>query len=111
MKRKNIIASDFYCTQCGFRNIDVWRTLGRERESGHLKKLYCRYCGKEQNCVEIKQNVSKYTFEDFKVEFEYGNFNENGTRKRTYGELKNGIHNGYIKKEKTLPDGGSTWLR
>lgn len=110
MRRNNIIPSDFYCTQCGTKNLPVWRKKGKEREAGHLKKLYCSYCDKEQNCVEIKQNASKYTFEDFKIEYEYGNFDKNGKRKQKYGELRSKIHNGNIEKEKTLLDGGSTWI-
>lgn len=110
MRRTNTIPSDFYCTQCGNKNINVWRNKGKEREAGHLKKLYCFTCGKEVNNVEIKPNASKYTFEDFCVEFEYGNFNEDGTRKIKYGELRSKIHNGKIEKQNTLLIGGSTGI-
>ena len=112
MKRLNIISSDFYCTQCGTKNIPVYRTKGQEREAGHLKKLYCYTCEKEQNCVEIKPNSGKYTFSDFLIEFEYGNFDENGNRKMKYGELRSAIHNGYAKKQKEIIlNGRSTWIK
>lgn len=112
MKRiVNIHPSNFYCTQCGAKNINIYRPKGREREAGHLKKLYCFSCGKETNCIEIKPNSGKYTFEDFKIEYEYGNFDENGCRKQKYGELRSKIHNGKIKKEKTLDNGGGARFR
>lgn len=107
----NYVPSDFYCCICGEKNIPVYRTKGREREAGHLKKLYCRNCKKEQNCVEIKPNSGKYLFEDFKIEFEYGNFDKNGKRKMSYGELRSKINNESIQKQKTLFISGSPWIR
>lgn len=100
----NILISDFYCTKCGQKGINVWRKRGSEREAGHLKKLWCFNCNEEVNFCEIKPNSSKYTYEDFKTEYEYGNFNEEGNRNIKYGELKGIIHNGEIKKQKTLFD-------
>ena len=101
MGRNNIIMSQFYCTQCGNEGTPVWRRKGAEREAGHLKKLFCLTCQKEQNHVECKP-FTKYTYEDFITEFEYGNFTPEGQRKQTYGELRGLIHNGQIKKVKTL---------
>ena len=77
--------SDFYCTCCGHKGIPVIRRTGKEREPGHLKKLYCLYCGEEKNMVEIRQN-GKYTLEDFLIEFENGNFQE-GERKKPYKQF------------------------
>ena len=99
----NFIESDFYCTQCGNRGIPVQRKKGQEREAGHLKKLYCLRCKETVNHVEVK-SYTKYDYDDFKTEYEYGNFNEDGQRKRTYGQLKELIRNGGIKKEKSLDD-------
>ena len=79
---------DFYCTQCGKKTLPVPRKLGQLREAGHLKKLFCCYCGKENNCVEVNPMSSKYTYEDFLFEFDNGNFNEDGTRKMKYGIFK-----------------------
>lgn len=109
-KQNNFLASDFYCTQCGSKGLIVWRQRGKEREAGHLKKLFCPSCGEEENCVEIKQNNSSYTFSDFIAEFEYGNFDKDGNRKMSYGKLRSKIHNGEIEKEKAFRNGGNSWI-
>ena len=92
MPRKNgnygntkISLSCFYCTKCGKRGIDIPRKKGREREPGHLKKLYCLYCKSEQNMAEVRQK-GRYTLEDFLIEFQNGNF-ENGQRKLPYRQF------------------------
>ena len=107
MGAKFTIDNEFYCTQCGNRGFSIPRKIGKEREAGHLKKMYCLNCHKEQNFVECKP-FTKYDKKDFIVEFEYGNFSEEGNRIRTYGELRGLIHNGKIKKVKTLVDGRGT---
>ena len=105
-KNKFITDNEFYCVKCGRKGLPVIRQRGKEREAGHLKKLFCLNCKIETNHVECQPNT-KYTKADFQVEFEYGNFDENGNRKQTYGELRNDIHNGTAKKEKTIPACGS----
>lgn len=90
----NITISEMYCTQCGKRNIPIPRKKGQGREPGHLKKMYCIYCKKKTNMVEIKEIGSKYTYELFKMEFDYHNFNKDGTRKLSIGDLKNHVYNG-----------------
>jgi hypothetical protein len=102
--------SEFYCVQCGQKGIPIVRKQGKEREAGHLKKLYCLNCGVQTNHVEIK-SFTKYSYEDFKTEYEYGNFTEEGIRKYKYGELKELIRNGKVKKIRTLDDGGSSGER
>jgi len=72
--------SEFYCTCCGKRTIPIYRRAGCEREKGHLKKLYCLNCRAEKNCVEVGANWN-YTLEDFKAEFDSGNFTREGLRK------------------------------
>ena len=81
------VESEFYCTTCGNRGIPVQRRIGAEREAGHLKNLFCLKCGKECNHVECKP-YTKYTYEDFMLEFTNGNFDENGKRIMTYGQLR-----------------------
>jgi hypothetical protein len=49
------------------------------REKGHLKRLYCTYCRRVVNHVEISD---KYTEEDFRREYEAGSFDINGMRKK-----------------------------
>lgn len=90
-----IILDDFYCTQCGKKGIPIPRQAGSEREAGHLKKLWCLYCNKETNHVECRPNT-KYCYKDFLTELNYKNFNEDGTRKYSYGKLKEMINNGKI---------------
>ena len=89
--RSNTIMSEFFCTQCGCKGIPVWR-------------LFCLKCNKETNHIEIKPDNS-YTYLDFKIEYEYGNFTEEGNRVRSYGELRSLIKDEKINKQKTLDDG------
>jgi hypothetical protein len=98
MGRGKFTASDFYCTRCGRQGIPIARRRGAEREAGHLKRLFCLTCKEEVNHAECKP-FSHYTKEDFYIEFKNKNFNEDGTRKMTYGELKQklnkeGVNNG-----------------
>ena len=83
--------SEFYCTQCGNRGIPVLRLKGSEREAGHLKNLFCLTCQKEQNHVECKP-YTKYTHEDFLLEFNEGNFDKSGKRILTYGQLRDKLN-------------------
>jgi len=72
-RSKKFSISDMYCVECGQKNIPIPRKVGKERERGHLKKLYCVHCNKETNHCEIKSS-GKYTLADFKEEFELGRF-------------------------------------
>ena len=46
----------------------------------------------------LPECIADYDYEDFKLEMSYGNFDENGLRKMTYGELKTAINNGEIER-------------
>lgn len=74
-KHYNLSHSDFYCTNCGKKGMPIARKQGQERTSGHLKKLYCIYCQKEVNHVEIRL-VGSYTYETFLQEFNSGIFKD-----------------------------------
>jgi hypothetical protein len=87
--------SDFYCTKCGRQGIPISRRAGHGREAGHLKRLFCLSCKQEVNHVECKP-FSHYSKDDFFIEFLNGNFNEDGTRKLTYGELKQKLNRGDV---------------
>ena len=77
--------SDFYCTKCGQKAMTLPRKKGKGKEAGHLKKLYCPHCADTQhNCVEIKEHSQYYTLGTFRLEFENGNFDEEGNRKETW---------------------------
>ncbi|AXF52447.1 MAG: ribosome associated inhibitor A [Caudoviricetes sp.] len=77
-KLRNFGISDMYCTNCGNKGLSVPRMKNSYRESGHLKKIFCCECKKETNHVECK-GFGKYTYENFKEEFELGRF-VNGER-------------------------------
>lgn len=72
-KNKQIIISEFYCTNCGRRGIPLARKIGQVREAGHLKRLYCPYCRREVNHAEVRP-FGNYNYEDFQKEFELGRF-------------------------------------
>lgn len=78
--------SDFYCTYCGHRSYPILRRVGKEREPGHLKNLFCLYCNQERNMVEIKAG-GKYTYYNFLEEFIGKNFDEKGNRKKPYKQF------------------------
>lgn len=83
--------SEMYCVCCQKKGIPIPRNR-RCKEPGHLKKLYCIYCGAEKNHVEIRPFYSDYNYEDFQLEIKYHNFDEEGNRKEPYrifrGNLK-----------------------
>lgn len=83
---RKIVLSDFYCTQCGRKGIPVFRPIGQEREPGHLKKLFCLYCQKETNMVEIRSK-GKYHLENFWLEYKNGNFDNDGNRKEPWKQF------------------------
>lgn len=84
-KNQKMTTSDFYCTRCGNKGIPVIRKAGKQREGGHLKKLYCMYCKEEVNHAEVRP-FGEYNYEDFKLEFNLGRFLKDGTKIPT-GEL------------------------
>jgi len=83
-----ITGNEFYCTQCGNKGLPVVRKKGAEREAGHLKKLFCLHCQKEVNFCEIQPFAQRYTYQDFLLEFEQGNFNKEGNRVMPFGKFK-----------------------
>jgi len=68
-----ITQSRFFCTKCGNEGLPCNRKQSKQREPGHLKKLYCLHCGEEVNHAEIRE-IGGYTIEDFKREFNLGRF-------------------------------------
>lgn len=76
MKRPaKVSMSDFYCTECGKRGLSCMRADSRKRKAGHLKKLWCPYCNKETNHVEVRADKSSaYTVADFYEEYNLGRF-------------------------------------
>lgn len=80
---RSLSLSNFYCTKCGCKSIPIFRQAGKEKEPGHLKKLFCLTCQKEMNMVEVKAS-GKYTLDDFWIEYEYHNFDAEGNRKEPW---------------------------
>lgn len=76
--------SEMYCTCCGKKGISIPRKNNKFRKSGHLKKLYCIYCGAEKNHVEIRPIYDDYAHKDFELEMKYNNFDSEGNRKEPY---------------------------
>lgn len=90
----NMTVSDMYCTQCGKKNIPIPRMKGKERENGHLKKMYCIYCQKQTNMVEIRNFGSGYTLDDFLLEFNMKNFDKDGNRKLSWSDFRIHLNKG-----------------
>lgn len=84
-RNQEITTSEFYCTKCGHKGIPIARKAGKQREAGHLKKLYCLNCKEEVNHAEIRP-FGDYNYTDFLLEFELGRFLDDGT-KIPVGEL------------------------
>ena len=85
-----ITDNEFYCCKCGQRGLPIIRTAGAEREAGHLKKLWCMNCKQEVNHAECIP-FSKYTYQEFLLEYNYNNFDEQQNRKEKFGIFKSNL--------------------
>lgn len=90
--QKFIIDNEFYCCKCGNKGFSIPRKKGKQREAGHLKKLWCLNCKQETNHAECKP-FTKYDYSDFMLEFTYNNFDENQKRIMPYGLFRAKLHN------------------
>lgn len=95
---RNLFLSDLYCTKCGLKSIPIFRQAGKEREPGHLKKVFCVHCQEETNMAEIRP-YGTYNLNDFWAEYEYGNFDKNGNRKEPWKQFIGKVTRGEIKHE------------
>ena len=68
----NYTISDFYCTCCGKKGMPAPRKMSKQREVGHLKKMYCIYCKMETNHREIRPFDYDYTKEDLLEDIKNG---------------------------------------
>ena len=68
---RNIEAHDFYCMNCGNKNIPLPRPRGHRHAAFHRKKMYCIYCKTDLNFMEIKNDEE---YEVFKKQFNKGMF-------------------------------------
>ena len=55
MRKRNFTISRFVCPGCS-NIIPLPRKSNRNRETGHIKDLYCPYCDKVQKTLEYKSN-------------------------------------------------------
>lgn len=63
MGRQNkFIIHDFYCLNCGQRNIPLPRKESHCHNKFHRKKLYCYKCKTEVNMIEIRTHEEKLEF-------------------------------------------------
>lgn len=64
--------SDFFCVKCGTKGMPIPRKMSKQRERGHLKKLYCLNCKQEVNHYEIREFDYDYTYEDLMEDINKG---------------------------------------
>lgn len=72
MAKDYFTVSDFYCVKCGSKGMPLARKMSRQREKGHLKKLYCLHCKQETNHREIREFDMDYTYENLMEDIENG---------------------------------------
>lgn len=68
---KNYRTHDFYCLNCGKRNISVMRPRGFLRERRHRKAMYCPHCKLDVNHLECRNDEDAF---NFKIDFEEGKY-------------------------------------
>lgn len=73
MGRQSFTISDFYCAKCGAKGMPLPRKKAKQKERGHMKKLFCLQCKCEVNHVEVKP-FSDYDYSMFREDFEGGKF-------------------------------------
>lgn len=67
------VETRLYCMNCGKENISILRNIGRMREPGHRKKLYCPWCKQTVNMIECRTDKE---IDKFKENFENGKYIE-----------------------------------
>ena len=56
MKRQRAFTiSDFICPECT-QSFPIPRRCGKARERGHVKTIWCPFCGHKTQMVEIREN-------------------------------------------------------
>ena len=54
--------SSFYCPSCGKKAMDLPRPRSLTRQGFHRKKLYCPWCKKTYNCIEVRNEIERREF-------------------------------------------------
>ena len=83
MGRRNgkMIINDFYCMNCGHKNMSLSRRNSHQHGRFHRKKMYCVFCKQEVNHIECK------SYEDvleFKENFENGVYKDEAQDSLSY---------------------------
>lgn len=60
--RNNYETHDFYCLNCGQKALPLMRERGHKHKQYHRKRLYCPYCRKDCNHIEIRSYDEKEWF-------------------------------------------------
>jgi hypothetical protein len=55
MKHRKMVYSTFICPDCGCKQ-KIPRVVGRSREKGHVKDLWCPMCKDTRKMKEIRDN-------------------------------------------------------
>ena len=55
---------DFYCLDCGKKNLTIPRGTNKLHKKFHRKKLYCRNCKCFVNHIECRDDFEVWEFED-----------------------------------------------
>lgn len=76
---------DFYCLNCGRRNLPLARSRSLQHKGGHRKNLYCIYCKKEVNHIEIRTQQEK---DEFLENFNKGLYKEEAEESIRFNEQK-----------------------
>ena len=53
MKAKHFTISYFICPECG-KSFPLPRSKSMRRSKGHIKTLYCVFCNKETDAIELR---------------------------------------------------------
>lgn len=70
---KNFKMHDFYCPNCGQKNLSVLRSRGQMRKVEHRKVMYCPHCKLTLNMIECRNDEEAYLF---KERFELGYYEQ-----------------------------------
>lgn len=54
MKRQEYTISYFICPECG-NSLPLPRKKSKKRDKGHIKTLFCVYCGKVTETIEVRK--------------------------------------------------------
>ena len=75
------VQNDFYCINCGKKNLPLFRRASHLHEKFHRKRLYCFNCKQEINMVEVKNEEEAAEFLEM---FERGEFKDEAEKSLSF---------------------------